>query len=150
MLTSDTVYKQICCFSAKQTTSQAASFINCLSCTNAKIYTIFIVKKLTENSHKLIPSIAIFAPQIQILCISMVNKWLYLPLKSTSPLPSVSKMSMTRCTRGFCCSSGNDMNSSTLSDPDLSRSSFLNRFPSLFISSISTTSYNTWPQHVTR
>lgn len=47
-------------------------------------------------------------------------------------------MSMTRCTRGFCCSSGKDMNSSTLRDPELSRSSFLNRFPSLLISSAST------------
>lgn len=60
------------------------------------------------------------------------------PLKSTSPFPSVSKMSMTRCTSGFCCSSGRDMNSSTLSEPELSRSSFLNRFPSLLISSAST------------
>jgi len=60
------------------------------------------------------------------------------PLKSTSPLPSVSNISITRWTRGFCWSSGSDMNSSTLSDPDLSRSSFLNRLPSLFISSIST------------
>lgn len=60
------------------------------------------------------------------------------PLKSTSPFPSVSKMSMTLCTSGFCCSSGSDMNSSTLSEPELSRSSFLNLFPSLLISSAST------------
>lgn len=60
------------------------------------------------------------------------------PLKSTSPLPSVSNMSMTRWTSGFCWSSGNDMNSSTLRDPELSRSSFLNRLPSLLISSAST------------
>lgn len=61
-----------------------------------------------------------------------------LPLKSTSPFPSVSKISMTRCTSGFCWSSGSDMNSSTLSEPELSRSSFLNLFPSLLISSAST------------
>lgn len=60
------------------------------------------------------------------------------PLKSTSPFPSVSNMSMTLCTSGFCCSSGRDMNSSTLREPELSRSSFLNRFPSLLISSAST------------
>ena len=66
--------------------------------------------------------------------------WCYRPLKSTSPLPSVSKISMTRCTSGFCCSSGSDINSSTLSEPDPSKSNFLNRFPSLFISSASTTS----------
>uniref|UniRef100_A0A0E9RWC0 Uncharacterized protein n=1 Tax=Anguilla anguilla TaxID=7936 RepID=A0A0E9RWC0_ANGAN len=44
---------------------------------------------------------------------------------------------MTRCTRGFCCNSGKDMNSSTLKEPELSRSSFLNLFPSLLISSAS-------------
>ena len=33
---------------------------------------------------------------------------------------------MTLCTNGFCCSSGRDMNSSTLKLPLLSRSSFLN------------------------
>lgn len=60
------------------------------------------------------------------------------PLKSTSPLPSVSKMSMTLCTSGFCCSSGRDMNSSTLREPELSRSSFLNLLPSRLISSAST------------
>lgn len=60
------------------------------------------------------------------------------PLKSTSPLPSVSNMSMTRCTSGFCWSSGRDMNSSTLREPELSRSSFLNLFPSRLISSAST------------
>lgn len=60
------------------------------------------------------------------------------PLKSTSPFPSVSNMSITLCTSGFCCSSGSDMNSSTLSEPELSRSSFLNLFPSLLISSAST------------
>lgn len=60
------------------------------------------------------------------------------PLKSTSPFPSVSKMSMTRCTSGFCWSSGKDMNSSTLREPELSRSSFLNLFPSRLISSAST------------
>lgn len=59
------------------------------------------------------------------------------PLKSTSPFPSVSKMSMTRWTRGFCCSSGRDMNSSMDSEPELSRSSFLNRFPRRLISSAS-------------
>lgn len=64
--------------------------------------------------------------------------WLYSPLKSTSPFPSVSNMSMTRCTRGFCWSSGKDINSSTLREPELSRSSFLNLFPSLLISSAST------------
>ena len=58
-------------------------------------------------------------------------------LKSTSPLPSSSKRSITRWTRGFCCNSGKDMNSSTDSDPELSRSSFLNRFPSRLISSAS-------------
>ena len=36
-----------------------------------------------------------------------------------------------------CCNSGNDINSSTDSDPELSRSSFLNRFPSRLISSAS-------------
>lgn len=60
------------------------------------------------------------------------------PLKSTSPFPSVSNISMTRCTSGFCCNSGRDINSSTLREPELSRSSFLNRFPSLLISSAST------------
>lgn len=62
----------------------------------------------------------------------------HIPLKSTSPLPSVSNMSITLCTSGFCWSSGSDMNSSTLSEPELSRSSFLNLFPSLLISSAST------------
>ncbi len=66
------------------------------------------------------------------------DPWHASPLKSTSPLPSVSNISMTLCTRGFCCSSGKDMNSSTLRDPELSRSSFLNLFPSLLISSAST------------
>lgn len=47
-------------------------------------------------------------------------------------------MSITRCTRGFCWSSGKDMNSSTLREPELSRSSFLNLFPSRLISSAST------------
>lgn len=47
-------------------------------------------------------------------------------------------MSITRCTNGFCWSSGSDMNSSTLSEPELSRSSFLNLLPSLLISSAST------------
>ena len=42
---------------------------------------------------------------------------------------------MTLLTRGFCCSSGRDMNSSIDNDPEPSRSSFLNLFPSLFISS---------------
>ena len=36
-----------------------------------------------------------------------------------------------------CCNSGNDINSSTDSDPELSRSSFLNRFPNRLISSAS-------------
>ena len=61
-----------------------------------------------------------------------------LPLKSTSPLPSVSKMSITLWTRGFWCSSGRDMNSSILRAPELSRSSFLNLFPNRLISSMST------------
>ena len=60
------------------------------------------------------------------------------PLKSISPLRSVSNISMTRCTNGFCWSSGSVINSSMLNDPELSRSSFLNRLPSLFISSAST------------
>lgn len=64
------------------------------------------------------------------------------PLKSTSPFPSVSKMSMTLCTSGFCWSSGKDMNSSTLRDPELSRSSFLNLFPNLLISSASTETHS--------
>lgn len=46
-------------------------------------------------------------------------------------------MSMTRWTRGFCCSSGRDINSSMDSEPELSRSSFLNRFPRRLISSAS-------------
>lgn len=33
---------------------------------------------------------------------------------------------ITLCTKGFCWSSGSDMNSSTDKDPELSRSSFLN------------------------
>ncbi|TNN80952.1 hypothetical protein EYF80_008608 [Liparis tanakae] len=48
------------------------------------------------------------------------------------------EMSMTLWTRGFCCSSGSDMNSSTLREPELSRSSFLKRFPRRLISSAST------------
>ena len=44
---------------------------------------------------------------------------------------------MTRCTSGFCCSSGSVMNSSTESDPELSMSNFLNRLPNLLISSAS-------------
>ena len=60
------------------------------------------------------------------------------PLKSTSPLLSSSNMSMTRCTSGFCCSSGSDMNSSTLSAPLPSRSSFLKRRASRRSSSAST------------
>lgn len=64
--------------------------------------------------------------------------FLFLPLKSTSPFPSESKISMTLWTSGFCCSSGSDMNSSTERAPELSRSSFRNRFPSLLISSAST------------
>lgn len=67
-------------------------------------------------------------------CINLIH----IPLKSTSPFPSVSNMSMTLCTSGFCWSSGSDMNSSTLREPELSRSSFLNLFPSLLISSAST------------
>lgn len=73
---------------------------------------------------------------------------LYAPLKSTSPLPSVSKMSMTRWTSGFCWSSGNDMNSSTLRDPELSRSSFLNLLPSLLISSASTGKQEESERHI--
>ena len=65
------------------------------------------------------------------------------PLKSTSPLPSVSKMSMTRCTSGFCCSSGSFMNSSTLSAPELSRSNFRKRLPRRRISSGSTAGQTT-------
>ena len=42
---------------------------------------------------------------------------------------------MTLLTSGFCCSSGKDMNSSIESEPEPSRSNFLNRFPSLLISS---------------
>ena len=61
-----------------------------------------------------------------------------LPLKSTSPLPSVSNMSITLWTKGFCCNSGKDINSSILKEPELSKSSFLNRLPSLLISSTST------------
>lgn len=59
-------------------------------------------------------------------------------LKSTSPLPSASKISMTRCTNGFCCNSGNDMNSSTLNAPELSKSSLRKRLPKRLISSAST------------
>ena len=33
---------------------------------------------------------------------------------------------MTRCTKGFCWSSGKDMNSSTDREPELSKSNFLN------------------------
>lgn len=61
-----------------------------------------------------------------------------LPLKSTSPLPSASKISITRWTNGFCCNSGSDMNSSILRAPELSKSNFLNLFPSRRISSAST------------
>lgn len=63
---------------------------------------------------------------------------LKLPLKSTSPFPSASNISITRWTSGFCCNSGSDINSSILKDPELSRSSFRKRFPSLRISSAST------------
>lgn len=59
-------------------------------------------------------------------------------LKSTSPLPSASNISITRCTRGFCCSSGSDINSSTLSAPELSKSSLRKRLPNRRISSAST------------
>lgn len=59
-------------------------------------------------------------------------------LKSTSPLPSASNMSITRCTNGFCCNSGKDINSSMLRAPLLSRSNFRNLFPNLLISSTST------------
>lgn len=60
------------------------------------------------------------------------------PLKSTSPLRSVSNISITRCTRGFCCNSGNDINSSILKEPELSRSNLRNLLPNRFISSPST------------
>lgn len=60
------------------------------------------------------------------------------PLKSTSPFPSWSKISITLCTKGFCCNSGNDINSSTDNEPEWSKSSFLNLFPRRFISSGST------------
>lgn len=56
----------------------------------------------------------------------------------TSPFPSASKMSMTRCTSGFCCSSGRDMNSSMDSAPELSKSNLRNLLPSRRISSAST------------
>ena len=46
-------------------------------------------------------------------------------------------MSMTLCTSGFCCSSGSVINSSTDSDPELSKSNFLNLLPSRLISSAS-------------
>jgi hypothetical protein len=62
-------------------------------------------------------------------------------LKSTSPFPSVSKRSMTRCTSGFCCRSCICINSSLLNAPEPSMSSFLKRLPSLFISSVSTFFY---------
>lgn len=71
-----------------------------------------------------------------------------LPLKSTSPFPSVSNMSITRCTSGFWCNSGKDINSSTLSEPDWSRSSLRNRFPSLLISSASTAVKNSWSKQL--
>ena len=61
-----------------------------------------------------------------------------IPLKSTSPLPSLSNTSMTLCTSGFCWSSGSDINSSTLREPELSKSSFLNLLPKRLISSAST------------
>lgn len=64
------------------------------------------------------------------------------PLKSTSPFPSWSNMSITRWTRGFCWSSGRDMNSSMLREPELSKSSFRKRFPNLLISSASTAMWN--------
>ena len=41
-------------------------------------------------------------------------------------VPNLTNPPITLCTSGFCCNSGNDMNSSTLSDPELSKSSFLN------------------------
>lgn len=65
-----------------------------------------------------------------------------LPLKSTSPLPSSSNMSMTLCTSGFCWSSGSDRNSSKLRAPELSRSSLRNRLPRRLISSASTNNNN--------
>lgn len=59
-------------------------------------------------------------------------------MKSTSPLQSVSNISITRWTSGFCCSSGSDMNSSTDNAPLPSKSNFLNLRASLRISSAST------------
>lgn len=66
---------------------------------------------------------------------SMYSK---IPLKSTSPFLSSSNISITRCTSGFCCSSGSIINSSVLIEPELSKSNFLNRLPNLLISSAST------------
>lgn len=66
------------------------------------------------------------------------HRKLLLKLNHTSPFPSASNISITRCTRGFCCSSGNDINSSMLNAPELSKSNFRNLFPSLRISSAST------------
>ena len=57
------------------------------------------------------------------------------PLKTPKCLMSLVKCSLDEDIT--CCSSGNDMNSSTDSEPELSRSSFLNRFPKRFISSAS-------------
>lgn len=59
-------------------------------------------------------------------------------MKSISPLPSVSKISITRCTSGFCCNSGIDINSCTLNEPLPSISNFLKRLPNRRISSAST------------
>ena len=59
----------------------------------------------------------------------------YLPLKSTSPLRSESKMSTTRLTSGFSFNSGTDTNSPILMVPDRSKSSLWKRFSNLCTSS---------------
>ena len=50
----------------------------------------------------------------------------------------MSKISITRCTSGFCCNSGIDINSCTLKEPLPSISNFLKRLPNRRISSAST------------
>ena len=62
----------------------------------------------------------------------------YRPSKSTSPLPSVSKISITLCISGFSASSGMDLTSAILKDPEWSWSNLRNLFPRRFISSVST------------
>lgn len=60
------------------------------------------------------------------------------PWKSTSPFLSVSRISMTLRTSGFCCSSGMLRNSSAERDPFWFKSSRLKLLLSLRISSAST------------